>query len=164
MNSVLYFASTLQSKIFLLMPAVSGLFFFLGLVSFILVKRYQKQSTPNANAAARQQSFKRYTLGFVWAAVGFSLASAVGLAQAISGMTVFSDMSEEAQIPFDIVPGTTLQALQWCTLSFIGLFALGISVMMHDAAAVKAKTKKSTAATAKPTTTKKKKATTTEKV
>lgn len=128
-ESILSFALALQSKIFLYLPAVAGALFFLGLVFFALLKRHLK-APPNVNAKRRRLMFKRYTLGLLWAAVGFALASIIALSQATSALKVFAEAAAGTAI--DVVPGLTLQILQWMSLACMFLFAVAVADMLKS--------------------------------
>ena len=129
---VLAFAVALQAKILLFLPAVSGTLFLAGLVVFVFLKRDQKKSSSQAQAVRRRERLKQSLLGLTYGSVAFALASAIGLAQTVAGLTAVAKTSDGSRFAFDILAGASLQVLQWLALAFLALFALGASVMFYN--------------------------------
>lgn len=124
----------------------------MGLAFLTLLKRDQKKLSSKSSGLRRQSKLKLYALGHIYASVAFALASSIGLAQAIPSLKIFSNMLEGSGGPFSVVAGTSLQVLQWLTMAFLALFALGTSMMFRDGRDVKAKSTKTSTGKAKAKT------------
>ncbi|KAI9711740.1 MAG: hypothetical protein M1820_001885 [Bogoriella megaspora] len=118
-------ALTIQTKIILCLPAVSGVLFALALICVTLLKRHLK-TTGNASATRQRRWFKRAAMNTSWSSVAFSLASVVALHQTTSALAYTTNViSSEVHMR----SGVALRVLGWLAFSFSALFAFGVSTI-----------------------------------
>ncbi|KAJ3568349.1 hypothetical protein NPX13_g6452 [Xylaria arbuscula] len=127
---------TIQGKIFPCLVAAAGVFFVVGLVALILLKRSFKK--PNLNKPLQSKLFRAATMLFGAAATGLALASAVATTQTANALSFAASSTVIGNGKRHLSPGVALQVLQWLVVAFSVLFHLSLGSMFKIEGHVKA--------------------------
>ncbi|KAK2756163.1 hypothetical protein FQN54_005571 [Arachnomyces sp. PD_36] len=118
---------SLTSRVLCPIFAATGLLFLCGTLAFLLLEVVfsEKEDMDKVTALTRQLRWLRtltLTILLIVCAMGFVVVSTIAIAA--TGMHFEIQGSDDTWLV--IVPGKTLRILQWFTLSFSGLIAVGV--------------------------------------
>ncbi|KAI0907373.1 Ca2+ regulator and membrane fusion protein Fig1-domain-containing protein [Ustulina deusta] len=126
-GALLSVALTIQSKIFPCLVAAAGVFFFVGVVTLMLLKRSFKK--PNPKKPSRPKLFRTATMLFGCTATALAIASAVATTQTANALDFAASSPAIGNGTIRLSPGTALQVLQWLVVGFSVLFQLALANM-----------------------------------
>ncbi|KAF2801242.1 uncharacterized protein BDZ99DRAFT_577755 [Mytilinidion resinicola] len=126
---IMAIAVFLQTKILICVLAAAGVWFLLGLMFLVLLKRNLKDR--KSPSLAHRRFFKQATVGALWISVALALAGTGAVSQTSGALQYFSNSVEAQSIK--VSSGTTIQALQWLVVAFSTIFAFGVSAIFKTA-------------------------------
>ncbi|KAI1307180.1 Ca2+ regulator and membrane fusion protein Fig1-domain-containing protein [Xylaria venustula] len=126
-GTLLSVALTIQSSIFPCLMAAAGVFFVVGLVALMLMKRSFKK--PNPRKPLRPKLFRTATMLFGGTGTALAIASAVATTETANALGFAASSSAIGNGTISLSPGIALQVLQWLAVAFSVLFQLSITQM-----------------------------------
>ncbi|KAI0973454.1 Ca2+ regulator and membrane fusion protein Fig1-domain-containing protein [Xylaria arbuscula] len=126
-GTLLSVALTIQSSIFPCLMAAAGVFFLVGLVALMLLKRSFKK--PNPRKPLRPKLFRTATMLFGGTATALAIASAVATTETANALGFAASTSAIGNDTISLSPGIALQVLQWLAVAFSVLFQLSLTQM-----------------------------------
>ncbi|KAI0423927.1 Ca2+ regulator and membrane fusion protein Fig1-domain-containing protein [Xylaria sp. FL1042] len=126
-SALLPVALTIQTKIFPCLIAAAGVFFFVGLVALMLLKRSFKK--PDPTKPLRPKLFRTATMLFGGTATALAIAAAVATTQTANALAFATSSLTIGNSTIRVSAGIALQVLQWLIVGFSILFQLSLASM-----------------------------------
>ncbi|KAI0808532.1 Ca2+ regulator and membrane fusion protein Fig1-domain-containing protein [Xylaria sp. FL0064] len=126
-SALLPVALTIQTKIFPSLVAAAGVFFFVGLIALMLLKRSFKK--PDPTKPLRPKLFRTATMLFGGTATALAIAAAVATTQTANALDFATSSPTIGNGTIRVSAGIALQVLQWLIVGFSVLFQLSLASM-----------------------------------